>query len=102
MRKKFENGTVKGAKGPDNSGSFFIFKKNYTTMLFGGLLCFSAFGCAQGTSAQEPMESIYDIALEGIDGKPGLSQYKGKKNSLCQCGLRVWVHRPIRRASEAL
>ena len=61
-------------------------------MLFGGLLCFSAFGCAQGTSAQEPMESIYDIALEGIDGKPlDLSQYKGKKilfvNVASECGF---------------
>ena len=61
-------------------------------MLFGGLLCFSAFGCAQSTSAQEPMESIYDIALEGIDGKPlDLSQYKGKKilfvNVASECGF---------------
>ena len=61
-------------------------------MLFGGLRCFSAFGCAQSTSAQEPKESIYDIALDGIDGKPlDLSQYKVKKilfvNVASECGF---------------
>jgi hypothetical protein len=53
-------------------------------MLFGGLLCFSAFGCGQKSMAQQPIESIYDIAIEGIDGKPmDLAQYKGKKNTFC-------------------
>ena len=61
-------------------------------MLFGGLLCFSTFGCAQSTSAQEPVESIYDITLVGINGKPlNLSKYKGKKilfvNVASDCGF---------------
>ena len=61
-------------------------------MLFGGLLCFSAYGCAQSTSVQESKESIYDITLEGIDGNPiDLSEYKGKKilfvNVASECGF---------------
>ena len=66
-------------------------------ILFGGILCFSAIGCAQNTSAkryslQKPLESIYDIVLEGIDGIPiDLSQFKGKKmlfvNVASQCGF---------------
>ena len=55
-------------------------KKAMLRMLFGGLLFFSSFGCAQSPPAQEPMESIYDIILEGIDGKLlDLSKFKGKK-----------------------
>jgi glutathione peroxidase len=61
-------------------------------MLFGGLLCFSAFGCGQKSRAQQPIESIYDIAIEGIDGKRmDLAQYKGKKilfvNVASECGF---------------
>ncbi len=61
-------------------------------MLFGGLLCFSAFGCGPKSMAQQPVESIYDIAIEGIDGKPmNLAQYKGKKilfvNVASECGF---------------
>jgi glutathione peroxidase len=71
---------------------FTFAKKTMLRMLFGGLLCFSAFGCGQKSIAQQPSESIYDIAIEGIDGKPmDLAQYKGKKilfvNVASECGF---------------